>query len=303
VPKDIFDIIEEAPAKAEVKEAPGPPRLAPEKIAMPAEPEESMFEVEPEYEVEPELEPEQPASPEMPKPATVSAAPAPARDDDWAAMAAEAEAARAAAAAAQSAPPAVEPPSAEPEGFDTEQIFGKEPMPAEEAPAFEPALGAEMPSPEPAAPPSFDFSEPLPAEAEGALPIGQKAMEEMRAGLGLGEEAVSATSRHPDIVSFESLDMASRASHEDYSFSPPDEGFGAPVAEAVPAPLAPPAAGRAAAAPLPAPAIPEEMLRGVARESLEKAMREVLERVAWEIIPDLAERLIREEIERLKAEK
>jgi hypothetical protein len=128
-------------------------------------------------------------------------------------------------------------------------------------------------------------------------------MEEMRKGLGLGEEAVDAASRHPDIVSFESLDMASRASHEDYSFSPPDEGFGAPIAEPTPAPPAPPAAGRAATAPSRALEIPEEMLRGVAKESMEKAMREILERVAWEIIPDLAERLIREEIERLKAEK
>jgi hypothetical protein len=297
VPKDIFEIIEEAPAKAEVKEAPSPSRPAPEKIAMPAEPEESMFEVEPEYEVEPEVEPEQPAQPESPRPATVSAVPAPAGNDDWAAMAAEAELARAAAAAEQSA--------AEPEGFDTEQIFGKEPMPAEEAPAsaFEPAVEAEMPSPEPAAPPAFDFSEPLPAEAEGALPIGQKAMEEMREGLGLGEEALNAAARHPDIVSFESLDMASRASHEDYSFSPPDAGFEMPVAEPTPAPPAPPAAERAATAPSRAPEIPEDLLRGVARESMEKAMREVLERVAWEIIPDLAERLIREEIERLKAEK
>jgi CheY-like chemotaxis protein len=305
VPKDIFDIIQEAPAKAEVKGAPAPSRPAPEKIAMQAEPEESMFEVEPEYEVEPEFEPEQPAPLQMSKSATVSAAPAPVRNDDWAAMAAEAEAARAAAAAVQSAPRAAEPPSAEPEGFDTEQIFGKESLPAKEAPApvFEPALEAEMPSPEPAAPPSFDFSEPLPAEAEGALPIGQRAMEEMREGLGLGEEAANEASRHPDIVSFESLDMASRASHEDYSFSPPDVGFGELVAEPTPASPAPPAAGRTATAPSRAPEIPEEMLRGVDREAMEKVMREVLERVAWEIIPDLAERLIREEIERLKAEK
>jgi CheY-like chemotaxis protein len=292
VPKDIFDIIKEAPAKAEVKQAPASPPPAPEKTVMPAEPEESMFEVEPEYEVEPEPEPGHPA---------------PARSEDWAALAAEAEAARAAAAAVRSAPPAVEPPSAEPEGFDTEQLFGKEAAPAYEAPApvFEPAIEAEMPSPEPAAPPSFDFSAPLPDEAESALPIGQKAMEEMREGLGLAEDMAASRlpDRHPDIVTFESLDMASRASHEDYTFSPPDAGLGPSVAVPTTAPPAPRAAERAATTPSRGPEIPEEMLRSVARESMEKAMREVLERVAWEIIPDLAERLIREEIERLKAEK
>lgn len=280
VPKDIFDIIEEAPTPAGVQEAPQPSPQAPGQAVKPAEPQESTFEVEPEYEVEPEFDVE----PEAEQPAAA------ARSDDWAVMAAEAEAARAAAAA-------------EPDAFDTDQIFGKEPAPAEEAPAavFEPAREPETPSPKPAAPPSFDFSEPLPAEAETALPLGQKAMDEMREGLGLGGDAAAA--RHPDIVTFESLDMASRASHEDYTFSPPAAGAGAPApAQAPPAP--PTAAARAAATPSrTVPEIPEEMLRGVARESMEKAMREVLERVAWEVIPDLAERLIREEIERLKAEK
>ena len=277
VPKDIFDIIEEAPAPAGAREAPQPSPQAPEKTVKPAGPQESTFEVEPEYEVEPEFDVE----PEAEQPAAA------ARSDDWAVMAAEAEAARAAAAA-------------EPDAFDTDQIFGKEPAPAAEAPAavFEPAREPERPPQKPAAPPSFDFSEPLPAEAEKALPLGQKAMDEMREGLGLGEDA--AASRHPDIVTFESLDMASRASHEDYTFSPSAAGAGAPAAAPPPAP---PAAGRAAAPSRTIPEIPEEMLRGVARESMEKAMREVLERVAWEIIPDLAERLIREEIERLKAEK
>ncbi|MHB8846673.1 MAG: response regulator [Nitrospirota bacterium] len=279
VPKDIFDIIEEAPAPAGAKEAPQPSPQAPEKTAKQAGLEESTFDVEPEYEVEPEFDVE----PEAEQPAAAAA-----RSDDWAVMAAEAEAARAAAAA-------------EPDAFDTDQIFGKEPAPAEEAPAavLEPARERGMPSPEPAAPPSFDFSEPLPAEAEKALPLGQKAMDEMREGLGLAGDAAAA--RHPDIVTFESLDMASRASHEDYTFSPPDAGVVAPAA--APAPPAPPAAAGKAAPSRTVPEIPEEMLRGAARESMEKAMREVLERVAWEIIPDLAERLIREEIERLKAEK
>jgi hypothetical protein len=118
-------------------------------------------------------------------------------------------------------------------------------------------------------------------------------MEEMREGLGLGGGRARASDMHPDIVSFESLDMASRASHEDYTFVPP-------VAVT---PAEPPAADRRAVAPSRFPGVSDEMLKDVAKESIEKAMREILERVAWEVIPDLAERLIREEIERLKAER
>jgi len=114
-------------------------------------------------------------------------------------------------------------------------------------------------------------------------------MDEMREGLGLG----GSSDMHPDIVSFESLDMASRASHEDYTFVPP----------ASVAPAAPRTAEKPPVAPSRLPEVSDEMLKGVAKESIEKAMREILERVAWEVIPDLAERLIREEIERLKAER
>jgi len=71
VPKDIFDIIEEAPAKAEVKEVLAPPSSPrPGTTATAAEPDEEMFEVEPEYEVEPE--PEKPATSQ---PSGLSAAP------------------------------------------------------------------------------------------------------------------------------------------------------------------------------------------------------------------------------------
>jgi len=182
-------------------------------------------------------------------------------------------------------------PQAAADAFDTDQLFGREPQPAAEVrqPAGQPAVAAE-------APPSFDFSEPLPADAEEALPLGQRAMDEMREGLGLGGNAAQVADMHPDIVSFETLDKASRASHEDYTFAPPEVEFAPPVAAPAPA------ADQRAAAPYHIPDVSDEMFKGVAREAMEKAMREVLERVAWEVIPDLAERLIREEIERLKAE-
>ncbi|MBS1125135.1 MAG: response regulator [Nitrospirae bacterium] len=266
VPKDIFDIIEEAPAKAEVKEVLAPPSSPrPGTAAKAAEPDEEMFEVEPEYEVEPE-----PEKPSASQPSGLSAAPK--TKEEWAGLTTE----------ERSEPERAPGPLRTPGSFDSDQLFGKEP-------AF-----AEAPGPEPAAPPSFDFNEPLPADAEDALPLGQRAMDEMREGLGLGGGTSRASDMHPDIVSFESLDMASRASHEDYTFVPP----------AAVTPAAPRAAAeRPAMAPSRFPGVSDEMLTDVAKESIEKVMREILERVAWEVIPDLAERLIREEIERLKAEK
>jgi CheY-like chemotaxis protein len=282
VPKDIFDIIEEAPAKAEVKEAPAlQSSPKPAKTAKAAEPDEEMFEVEPEYEVEPEPELEKPATP---RPSDLSAAPKP--KDEWAGLMTEER-------------PEPEPaPGSLPtsESFDADRLFGKEtaisqaPAAQTHEPAVETHAGA--PGPELTVPPSFDFNEPLSDEAKEALPLGQRAMDEMREGLGLGGGTARATDMHPDIVSFESLDMASRAPREDYTFVPP---------AAIP-PAAPPAAERPAVAPPRLPGVSDDMLKDVAKESIEKVMREILERVAWEVIPDLAERLIREEIERLKAE-
>jgi CheY-like chemotaxis protein len=281
VPKDIFDIIEEAPAKAEVKVVPAPlSSPGPEKTTKAAEPDEEMFEVEPEYEVEPEPEPEKTATS---RPLGLSAGPK--TKEDWAGLTMEER------FEPEPAPGALPTP----EAIDADQLFGKEPAPAEapEAQAFEPAFETGTPGPEPTAPPPFDFNEPLPAEAEEVLPLGQRAMDEMREGLGLGGGTARTSDMHPDIVSFESLDMASRVSDEDYTFVPPTAVT----------PAAPPAAERPAAAPSGFPGVSDEMLKDVAKESIEKVMREILERVAWEVIPDLAERLIREEIERLKAER
>jgi len=305
VPKDIFDIIDEAPVKAEGQEAPVPlPAAKPAMTTKTAAPEEEMFEVEPEYEVEPELEPEPetPAAPELPRMAAV-----PKATEEWAGLTAEVEPEPETAPASHVAGSS-EPPAAV-DAFDTDKLFGREPIPAEEVipEAAAPALEVEAARHETDMPPSFDFSEPLPAEAGDALPLGQRAMDEMREGLGLRDVAASASDMHPDIVSFESLDMASRALHEDYTFAPQDAELASPAVAPAPAPApasatAAPAAGRPSAAPFRSPDSSDEMLKGVAKEAIQKAMREILERVAWEVIPDLAERLIREEIERLKAE-
>ena len=261
-PSDIFDIIEEAAAPVTAQAEPIPPM--PEQVEAGSE---VMYEVEPEFEVLPE-------SPEPPE--SLAAGPPLTKEEEWHSM---------------TAPPAAEPKqaSAKPAAFEADEVFDVEPAPAEETaiPAFEPSAG----------PVSYDFGEPLAAEAETVFPHGQKAVEEMREGLGLREGKTDSVTRHPDIVSFESLDMASRAPNDEYAYAPPDT-------TARPAPL--PSAARGPGSPLPAASLSpqgtEELLMSVAKDVVEKAAREILERVAWEVIPDLAERLIREEIERLKAE-
>jgi hypothetical protein len=171
---------------------------------------------------------------------------------------------------------------------------------------FEPEMPFEAPAETkrfvPQAPSPFELSESLLSEAETALPVGERAMEEMRAGLGLEsgkeppkEEAVESAGAHPDIVSFESLDVASRVAHEEYT--PPfaeEEPFAA-----APEPLST-KAQEFVEPPVP-PMMTDDALTTVCRETVEKMAKEVLERVAWEIIPELAERLIREEIERMQA--
>jgi len=280
---DIFDIIEEAPSSDMAQAAPIPPALPQAEAG-----DEEMYEVEPEFEVLPE-------TPEPQK--DVPATPPSGKEGAWPSMMAE----PAAEAKPASQPPtSFASPTATSEIFEADRIFGEETAPADgtPVPAFEPSAGAPSADADRAGPASYDFSEPLAAEAETILPHGQKAVEEMREGLGLREGTMDAFARHPDIVSFESLDMASRAPHGEYAYAPP----AAPVR-----PAAIPPAARVPESPLSAagraPEGTEELLMNVAKDAVEKAVREVLERVAWEVIPELAERLIREEIERLKAER
>ena len=123
-------------------------------------------------------------------------------------------------------------------------------------------------------------------------------MEEMRASLGLGGKSEQQPT--PEIVSFESLDMATASAGE---YQPQQEPPRRPVPDSfvareyVPPPPEPEVS---------APAISDERLRSMVEESVAKIVREVarevIEKVAWEVIPDLAEMLIKAEIERLKAE-
>jgi hypothetical protein len=143
-----------------------------------------------------------------------------------------------------------------------------------------------------------EVEEPLSREVERALPVGEKAMEEMRAGLGLSGKGKQA---QPEIVNFESLDMATAAADE---YRPQQASPRRPAPDPfVPREYVPPPPEPATA---PAAAISDEQLRRMVEETVSKiareVAREVIEKVAWEVIPDLAEMLIKAEIERLKVE-
>jgi CheY-like chemotaxis protein len=131
--------------------------------------------------------------------------------------------------------------------------------------------------------PEVEMDEPLEREMGRVLPVGERAREEMRESLGLGEKPA------PEISELEAFG-AIPLSEEPVPPPPPRR-------EAVP-----PRAPVAAAHSVQPPAVSEEMLRAVAEETIARIAREVLERVAWEVIPQLAEQMIREEIEKLKAE-
>jgi CheY-like chemotaxis protein len=147
--------------------------------------------------------------------------------------------------------------------------------------------------------PVVEIEEPLTREVAHALPVGEKAMEEMRAGLGLGAKGVQAQS---EIVNFESLDMATAAAGE---YQPEQAPPQRPVPDSfMPREYVPPPHEPEVSAP--AAAVSDEQLRKMVEEAVTKiareVAREVIEKVAWEVIPDLAEMLIKAEIERLKVE-
>jgi CheY-like chemotaxis protein len=249
-------------------------------------PEEEVFEVEPEIEVEPEPEKAAPAASVR---ETVQPAPIEPRR----------EPSQRVSTTGEWTPPADEQPFP----AVTEANAGNP------ASIFESEMELEMLSEQTAAPrPSAAEARPsaqgpLADDAERALPLGAKALEEIREGLGLAEEPsrddlFKPSGMQSEIVSFESLDMASRVSHEDYAPPAPARQMPpqAPPALAAAPPTAPPAESPAAAE------VSEELMQAVTRQVVEKMAKEIIERVAWEIIPDLAERLIRDEIERLRSE-
>ncbi len=121
--------------------------------------------------------------------------------------------------------------------------------------------------------PEVEVEEPIVNEVEQALPIGDRALEEMRAGLGLTSVKEEP---QPEIVTFESLDMATKTV-EEFAPSKPIQ-----PADKQKRPTTPPASAQrkereVAASSAPEPRISEQMIRAMAEEAVAKAAKEVFE--------------------------
>jgi len=181
--------------------------------------------------------------------------------------------------------------------------------------------------------PEFEAEDQQAIEAEEVLPVGKKAVEEMRAGLGLSGAAEVV---EPEAGGVDSLGLAAVAALDTFEkpaprrpqtpnpqlpeareyvpprYEPEAEAPSVAVSEDMLRSMAQETVTRMAKEifaklpPVQPPAISEEMLQKVLAASVAKIVREtareVIEKVAWEVIPDLAEMLIKAEIERLKAE-
>ena len=182
--------------------------------------------------------------------------------------------------------------------------------------------------------PEFEVEEQQAIEAQEALPVGKKAVEEMRAGLGLSGIAEQA---EVETGGVDSLGLAAVAALDTFEkpaprrpetpkpqlpeaveyvppvrFEPAPESPSVAVSEEMLRSMAQETVTRMAKEvfaklpPVQPPSISEDMLQKVLEESVAKIVREtarqVIENVAWEVIPDLAEMMIKAEIERLKAE-
>ena len=179
--------------------------------------------------------------------------------------------------------------------------------------------------------PVVEVEQPLARDLGSALPVGEKAVKEMRENLGLSGKS----GFDDEITSFESLDMAVKTAkeytpppkrepvrqaeqsvqREAREYVPPRDSEGAAfatvsndaklrsIAEEIVSRIA---RERFSSMPASRPGISPDAMQGTVEESASKIVREiareVVEKVAWEVVPDLAAMMIREEIERLKAE-
>ena len=116
--------------------------------------------------------------------------------------------------------------------------------------------------------PEVEEVEESPApESATALPIGAKAVEEMREGLGLTEPAEEP---QPEIVSFEDFDLATEV--------PPKIAPPFAPKSAAPAPLAP-QQPNAAGAPAQPPTVPEPELRKIVEETVARMAKQAFEKI------------------------
>jgi CheY-like chemotaxis protein len=123
--------------------------------------------------------------------------------------------------------------------------------------------------------PVVEVEEPLGGELEQALPIGDKAMEEMRAGLGLTDKKEE---QQPEIVTFESLDMATKT-FEDFAPSPKTVQPTAEPPRPTTRPAFVPRKEQEVATPsIPMPQLSEEIVRRMVEEAVEKVAKERFEK-------------------------
>jgi hypothetical protein len=115
--------------------------------------------------------------------------------------------------------------------------------------------------------PVEEIEEPLARETETALPVGDKAVEEIRAGLGLSEK-VEATP--VEIISFESLDMAMEVGP---MAAPPPK-------PSTPVSAAPPPPSEMTGPQSPMQALPESELRTMVEHTVSRMVKEAFAKMA-----------------------
>lgn len=138
--------------------------------------------------------------------------------------------------------------------------------------------------------PVVEVEEPLGSDFEQTLPLGEKAVEEMRAGLGLTDKKEES---QPEIVTFESLDMATQTPED---FVPSQKPL-KPAAEP------PRSTTRSAEArrdepevvipSMPMQQISEEMVRRISEETIAKVTKDMFAKLPTVQVPTLPESELR----------
>jgi len=138
--------------------------------------------------------------------------------------------------------------------------------------------------------PVVEVEEPLDSNLGQTLPLGKKAVEEMRAGLGLTDKKEES---QPEIITFESLDMATQTLGD---FAPSPKPL-QPVAEPPRSTTRPADARRkeqeVVTSSMPMPQISEEMVRRMAEETIAKMAKDMFAKLPPVQVPTLPESELR----------
>ncbi|HUI68224.1 MAG TPA: response regulator [Nitrospirota bacterium] len=147
--------------------------------------------------------------------------------------------------------------------------------------------------------PVVEVEEPLDSDLGQTLPLGDKAVEEMRAGLGLTNKKKES---QPEIVTFESLDMATQT-FGDFAPSPkpPQPAAEPPRSTARPADVVR-KEPEVVTPSMPMPQISEEMIRRMAEETIAKMAKDMFAKLPPVQVPTLPESELRSMAEAAIAE-